>query len=121
MLTIAIVDDDPGLRRALERLLSAFGWRIETFESYEKFLLAAPTSKVDCIVVDINLGDTAGLALCASFLKSEVSNFRVIFISDVENETVVRRASELGCIAFLRKPVPAHLLIELWRKLEDFP
>jgi FixJ family two-component response regulator len=101
--------------------LSAFGWRTETLESYKKFLLAAPTSKVDCIVVDINLGDTAGLALARQLSPIGGLKFPVIFMSDVENETVVRRASELGCIAFLRKPFPAHLLIELLRKLEDFP
>ena len=120
MLTIAIVEDDPGVRRALKQLLSAFGYRTETFESGEKFLRAAPTSKVDCVIMDISLGDTSGLELVRQLSQTSGLKFPVIFISGVENETVARRANELGCIAFLRKPFPAHLLIEVLRGLHDF-
>jgi len=112
---IAIVDDDPGLRRSLGRLLSAFGYRTEAFGSAGEFLLAAPKSKPACIVVDVNLGDTSGLELVRQL---SVSGFRspVIFISGVEDETIERRAIELGCIAFLRKPFPADRLIEAVKK-----
>jgi len=70
MATIAIVDDDPGLRRALGRLLSTFDYRTETFGSAGEFLLAAETSKLACIVVDINLGDTSGLELVRQLSSS---------------------------------------------------
>jgi CheY-like chemotaxis protein len=101
MTTIAIVDDDPVLRRALGRLLSANGYRSETFGSAEEFLLAAATSKVACIIVDINLGDTSGLELVRQLFRSGLK-FPVIFISGVEDETITRRAHELGCMAFMR-------------------
>ena len=112
---IAVVDDDPGLRRALGRLLSAFGYRTEVFGSAQEFLLAAPNSKRACVLVDVNLGDSSGLDLVRELL---VSGFRfpVIFISGVEDETIERRAMELGCVAFLRKPIPADRLIEAVKK-----
>ena len=112
---IAVVDDDPGLRRALGRLLSAFGYRTEVFGSAQEFLVAAPKSKRACVLVDVNLGDSSGLDLVRELL---VSGFRfpVIFISGVEDETIERRATELGCVAFLRKPIPADRLIEAVKK-----
>jgi FixJ family two-component response regulator len=115
MTTIAIIDDDLGLRKALGRLLSIYGYRSETFGSAEEFLLAAPTSKVTCILVDINLGDTSGLELVRQLSVSGLK-FPVIFISGVDDETTKSRAMELGCIALLRKPILAHLLLEAIKK-----
>jgi len=112
---IAVVDDDPGLRRALGRLLSAFGYRTEVFGSAQEFLLAAPNSKRACVLVDVNLGDTSGLDLVRQLFVSGFK-FPVIFISGVEDETIERRAMELGCVAFLRKPIPADRLIEAVKK-----
>ena len=36
--TIAIVDDDPSVRRGLERLIRSAGWKAETFASAQVFL-----------------------------------------------------------------------------------
>jgi FixJ family two-component response regulator len=115
---IAIVDDDPAVRKALTRLLSALGYRTEAFGSAEEFLLAAPTGKRDCILVDINLGDTSGLELVHQFsARGFISP--VIFMSGVEDETFQRRARELGCIAFLRKPFPADHLVKAIKAAVD--
>jgi FixJ family two-component response regulator len=111
----AIVDDDPGVRKSLARLLSALGYRTEAFESAGEFLLAARTGKRACVLIDINLGDTSGLDLVREL---SMSGFRspVIFITGVEDEMIQRRAIELGCIAFLRKPIPADQLVEAVKK-----
>ena len=55
---IAVVDDDAGVRCALENLLSAYGYRAELFASAKCFLNAAATSEATCLVVDIQLGDS---------------------------------------------------------------
>jgi FixJ family two-component response regulator len=108
---IAIVDDDPGVRKSLTRLLSTLGYRTEAFGSAEEFLLAAPIAKRACIVVDINLGETSGLDLLRQ-LSARGIIFPVIFISGVDDEIIQRQASELGCIAFLHKPFPADQLVK---------
>ena len=35
---IAIVDDDPSVRKGLERLIRSLGWQAETFASAQEFL-----------------------------------------------------------------------------------
>ena len=50
---IAIVDDDPSVRRGLERLIRSVGWKAETFGREKKF------------------GNEAGTA-CATIRKSSV-------------------------------------------------
>lgn len=54
-LRIAVVDDDPSVRKALARLLTTFGMEIDTFESGLDFLLAAPWDGLDCLIVDLHM------------------------------------------------------------------
>ena len=112
---IAVIDDDPGVRSALGRLLSAIGYPTETFGSAGEFLRAAPASNAACIVVDVGLGNSSGLELVRQLSVSGL-RFPVIFISSAEDETIQRQAAELGCIAFLRKPFPADRLVEAVKK-----
>jgi FixJ family two-component response regulator len=109
--TIAVVDDDPGVRKSLARLLSAFGYRVESFASAEEFLSAAPTSKATCLVVDFNLGDVSGLEL-ARGLSAAGFEFPIIFMTGSADDTVRMQCMEVGCVAFLHKPFPVDQLTD---------
>ena len=50
-MTLAIVDDDAGVRRALARLLRSLGHDVHVFESAEAF--EAEAVAVDCVIVDV--------------------------------------------------------------------
>ena len=54
-LTVAIVDDDPSVRRGLKRLLKTQQWEVETYASAEEFLGRAPGRKLDLALVDLSL------------------------------------------------------------------
>lgn len=108
--TIAVVDDDPSVRKALARLLSVFGYRVELFASAEAFLDAAAASKAMCLLVDIKLGAMSGLDL-ARQLSTEGFEFPIVFMTGSEKNAVHRQCLDLGCVAFLQKPIPeAHLM-----------
>ena len=40
--TVFVIDDDPSVRRALERQLRAAGFQVETFESAQDYVARAP-------------------------------------------------------------------------------
>jgi len=101
---IAVVDDDPGVRKALARLLSVFGYRVELFASAEDFLRDAPSSKATCLVVDIQLGDMSGLDL-ARELAAAGFELPIIFMTGSGDNAIRLQCMELGCVAFLQKPV----------------
>ena len=109
--TIAVVDDDPGVRKSLARLLSAFGYRVEPFASAEEFLSAAPTSKATCLVVDFNLGDVSGLEMARQLSKAGF-DFPIIFVTGSADDTVRMQCMEFGCVAFLHKPFPVDRLTD---------
>jgi len=108
---IAIVDDDPEMRKSTAALLSAFGYGTETFASAEAFLIAAATSQARCLVTDIQLGDISGIEL-AHQLKADGYKYPTIFITAFDDETIRRKVAAAGGIAFLTKPFPSNVLIE---------
>ena len=108
--TIAIVDDDASVRKALERQLGAAGYRCATFESAEEFLLVARILKPACLLADIHLGGMSGLELA---VHPTVTGLRlpVVLISGSNDPQVEGPAREIGT-AFLRKPIPSQVLLD---------
>lgn len=109
--TVALVDDDPAVRTALSRLLSARGYRVEPFASAAEFFRAAPSTKAACLIIDIRLGETSGLDL-ARHLAADGFELPVIFLSSCDDDVVRMRCHELNCAAYLQKPCPEARLIE---------
>src|SRR5262245_22218531 len=54
-LRVAVVDDDPSVLRALERLLAASGMEPHTFESGLQFLRSAARHDWDCVILDMHM------------------------------------------------------------------
>ena len=53
--SVAIVEDDPSMRRSSERLLNAHGFAAEVFCSAEAFLNRYSDNLLACVVLDIHL------------------------------------------------------------------
>lgn len=109
--TIAVIDDDPSVRKALARLLSVFGYRAELFASAEAFLDVAPASKATCLLVDIKLGAMSGLDL-ARRLSAEGFDVPIVFMTGSEKNVVRLQCLDFGCVAFLEKPIPEARLMD---------
>jgi FixJ family two-component response regulator len=107
---VAIIDDDPGMRQALESMLRAFGYRTELYASAEEFIRAAITTEAACLVVDIQLGDISGIELGRHLLVSGFE-FPIIFMTGSVEETHRRQAMAHGCIAYLLKPFHPKQLV----------
>lgn len=117
--TIAVVDDDIGIRQALQRMLSIAGFRVHAFASGEEFLAAVDTCGVGCVVIDVDLGTMCGLDL-ARHPSVVAANLPLIFISGTCDETVRTRARALRCFEYLRKPfTPAELLDAIHRATDE--
>jgi FixJ family two-component response regulator len=108
---VIVVDDDPGILRAVQRVLQLHGFETEVFSSVEGFLEGAHLDEATCLVLDIHLQHRSGIELRRQLTRSGHS-LPVIFITAVESETTHKAALEAGCAAFLYKPFPSDLLIE---------
>jgi FixJ family two-component response regulator len=109
--TIAVVEDDLPLGKALARLLSVLGYRVELFASGAEFFQAAPSTKAKLLLVDIDLGATSGLALVRQLSESGF-NFATIFMTGSHGDAVEPECRALGALALLRKPFEQHELVQ---------
>jgi FixJ family two-component response regulator len=111
---IAVIDDDDQLRRALTRLLRAHGYIPLDFASAELYLHANPLA--DCLLLDIDLGGMTGIDLYRALRARRVDEPPVIFMTGAGTPATERAASELGCVAYLAKPVDVNALLEAIRR-----
>lgn len=110
---IAIVDDDPSVRRALERLVRSFGLRAVTFHSGEDLLCAVALSQtINCAVMDVQMPGMGGLEVQRLIALKRIA-LPLVFITAHEDESIATRAMAAGAIGFLRKPFTDESLIEL--------
>src|SRR5215217_9773899 len=58
---VFVVDDDVSVRKSLELLIEAAGWRPETFASAHEFLRRPPAVAPSCLILDVSLPDVNGL------------------------------------------------------------
>jgi FixJ family two-component response regulator len=108
--TVAIIDDDPGVLRALESLLHAHDIATEVYASGEDYIERFAASKAICLVLDVHLPGISGLEL-GRLLAAAGFRPPIIFMTADDSETTKKAAVDAGCIAFLRKPFPSHHLI----------
>ena len=108
---VIVVDDDPGMLRAVQRVLQVHGFETEVFSSVEGFLEGAHLGEATCLVLDVHLQHRSGIELRRQLTRSGHS-LPVIFITAVESEATHKAALEAGCVAYLHKPFPSDLLIE---------
>ena len=116
MRTIAVIDDNPSMLKGLDRLLSAHGFHVQTFTSAELFLERFAECKADCLLLDIHLGGISGIDLQRR-LTSSGTDLPVIFMTAIDNEATRQDAFDAGCVAYLRKPFLANLLIDAINKV----
>jgi FixJ family two-component response regulator len=101
--TIYVVDDDPSVRRALERLLRVRGYRVVSFASAEEFLADDLSEEIACLVLDIHLPGLHGLEL-QNRLHEQGVFLPIIFITGHGNIPTAVRAVKSGAVSFLTKP-----------------
>ena len=106
---VAVIDDDPEMRASMARLLSVLEYSVITFDSAEAFLACAATSKANCLVVDIQLGDISGIEL-AHQLAADGLSVPIVFMTGLDDELILAQATDAGGITLLRKPFSAKTL-----------
>ena len=101
--TVFVVDDDPSVRRGLERLLRSAGHRVESFASARDFLERPEHDGPRCLVLDVRMPGQSGLDLHDRLVASG-RDIPVIFITGHADVPMAVRAMKAGAIDFLSKP-----------------
>jgi FixJ family two-component response regulator len=109
---VIVVEDDPGLREAVERLLLAAGYSTQSFASGEALLEAPARSRAACLIADVRLPGLSGFQL-RERLAEQGTPLPVIYITAHDDPRARARAERDGALAFLIKPFEGRRLLEV--------
>ena len=101
--TVIVIDDDPSIRKAIDRLLRSVGLRVELFESAQEFLQSDRPDAPSCIVLDVRLPGQSGLNLQRNLAAADI-RIPIIFITAHGDIPMSVRAMKAGAVEFLTKP-----------------
>lgn len=109
---VLIIDDDASMRKALERLLRAMGYRTRSFSSAQEFLGSdfLPCS-VGCIVLDVKMPGMSGTDLQEELKKRDLP-FPIVFITGHGTIPMSVQAMKHGAVDFLEKPFDDRALVQ---------
>jgi len=101
--TVFIVDDDRGVRQAIQDLVESVGLRAESFETGQEFLDRKRTPGPSCLVLDVRLPQMSGLDFQRKLTDVGV-RIPIIFITAHGDIPMSVRAVKSGAVEFLTKP-----------------
>ena len=107
---VYVVDDDPDVLKAIERLLESVGLESATFPSPRQFIECYDRNAAGCLVLDLQLPELNGLEL-QGMLEQQAAHLPIIFLTGRGDIATSVRAMKQGASDFLTKPVDDALLI----------
>jgi FixJ family two-component response regulator len=110
--TVYVVDDDPGVLKALSRLLRARGYEVKPYSSPQLFLEEHDVAVPGCAILDVSMPDLDGLELQRALTATGGSHRPVVFVTGKGDIPTSVRAMKAGAIDFLTKPVKDKDLFE---------
>ena len=101
--TVYVVDDDDGMRRALDALLSTIGYKTAVFSRPSEFLARFKADARGCLLLDIRMPEMSGLEL-QRHLNRMGSMLPVLFITGHGDVPMAVQAMKEGAFEFIQKP-----------------
>jgi DNA-binding NarL/FixJ family response regulator len=117
-VTIAIVEDSPGLRRNLETMIQrAEGFEcVGSYEDGEQALDAIPALRPRVVLMDINLPGMDGVQ-CVARLARDLPDTQMIMITVYDDTDAIFDSLAAGAGGYLLKPLRSAQLIAAIREI----
>jgi len=107
---IYVVDDDPAIRRSLERLLDAVDFQVASYATPNAFLDVAGSLLGGCVLLDLRMPEMDGFEVHAR-LQLINPDLPVIVVTAQGDVQTAVRAMKAGAADFIEKPYSDDALI----------
>ena len=98
------------MRKALRRLLTGRGYRVEEYDCAASLLAAVGSSPPDCIILDLHLPGVNGFDVLDA-LGTHSDRVPVVVLTALDDPGTGERVRLLGASAHLKKPVDREALL----------
>ena len=101
--TVFVIDDDRGMRQAIQDLVESVGLLAESFATGEEFLKRKRTNDPSCLVLDVRLPQMSGLDFQRRLAETGMQ-IPIIFVTAHGDVPMSVKALKSGAVEFLTKP-----------------
>lgn len=103
--SILVVDDEPGIRLYLKRLLSNAGFTVRTAADGNEAVAAIEAEPPDLVILDVMVGGRDGYEICETVKKNPArAGIKVVMLSAKSRAIEIEKGMALGADAYLTKP-----------------
>ncbi len=102
--TVLLLDDEPGMVKALTRLLKAEGFTVRAFTSVKTFIESYHPEARSCLVLDVAMPELNGLELQKRLTQAGIL-LPIVFLTGHGDIPMSVQAIKAGALDFLTKPV----------------
>ena len=113
---VAVLDDEPGLRTALARLLRLHGFEVTPFASGQELLAELERRPFDALLLDLHMPELDGFEVLAALARRALRP-AVIVITGHDTPEDAARCLALGARLFLPKPLAEATLLDGLREV----
>ena len=107
---VFVVDDDPSVRKSLERLLRVSGYAVRTLASAEEFFATDHSDTIACVVLDLAMTGQSGLEV-QKWITAQKLRYGIVFLTGHGDLATGVDAIKDGADDFLAKPVDEAYLL----------
>ncbi len=115
-ISVAVVDDDESVRRALARLLKSESIEVKGYGSGTEFLEGVGTTEPHCVILDLHMPDLNGFDVLRHFARMQYQ-CPVIVMTGHDSPKARAESLALGAVKYLAKPFDAELLVAAIRQI----
>jgi putative two-component system response regulator len=109
---VLVVDDDPGVTRYFDRLLSRQGYAVTTAHDAASALKSVTERPPDVVLLDVMIPDLDGLEVCRRLKREPGTRLTpIILVTALSAHEDRIKGLEAGADEFLTKPVDTHELL----------
>jgi two-component system sensor histidine kinase ChiS len=113
---VLAVDDDPGILRIVEMLLSRNGYTVRTAPSAEKALVVLKTIRPAVLISDVQMPGMTGYDLCQVVKRDDrLKEIPVIFLTAQGSPRDYKTGHESGAVMYMVKPFKPEKLLQMVR------
>ena len=112
---ILIVDDHPAIRTTMADVMINEGFEVHVAECGKQAIELYSEDTFNFVLMDMQMKDMKGVDVFRKMLKLERKQANFVFISAFSAPELENEAYELGCMAFLQKPIRVERVIDLIR------
>jgi CheY-like chemotaxis protein len=106
---VLVVDDDPAVRKSIDRVLTGKGYAVITAENGEEALRKLNEEKYDLVYTDIRMPGISGLEV-AEQVKARKPWTPVVIITGYGTDAAQARAKAAGVSSFVHKPLSPEMI-----------